>query len=108
MRTCRSRPATAGPDRLPGPGRTPGIRDLSLVVRAFAPDSTEIGYRGPDDPHVPISQGWLRASHRALGPAQSRPFLPVHPHDRTEPLTPGAVYGVDIEILPTSLTLPAG
>lgn len=81
--------------------------DLFLVVRAFAPDGTEIVYRGANDPHVPISQGWLRASHRALDPEQSRPFLPVHPHDRTEPLTAGAVYEVDVEILPTSLTLPA-
>ncbi len=82
--------------------------DLFLVLRAFAPDGTEITYVGANDPHVPISQGWLRASHRALDPEQSRPFLPVHPHDRVELLEPGTVYEVDIEILPTSLNLPAG
>jgi hypothetical protein len=82
--------------------------DLFLVLRAFAPDGSEITYLGANDPHVPISQGWLRASHRALDPEQSRPFLPVHPHDRTEPLAPGTVYEVDVEILPTSLNLPAG
>lgn len=82
--------------------------DLFLVLRAFAPDGTEITYVGANDPHVPISQGWLRASHRALDPGQSRPFLPVHPHDRVEPLEPGTVYEVEVEILPTSLKLPAG
>jgi predicted acyl esterase len=82
--------------------------DLFLVLRAFTPDGTEITYLGANDPHVPISQGWLRASHRALDPGQSRPFLPVHPHDRVEPLKPGTVYEVDVEILPTSLNLPAG
>lgn len=82
--------------------------DLFLVLRAFRPDGTEVTFLGANDPHVPISQGWLRASHRALDAEQSRPFLPVHPHDRVEPLEPGTVYEVDVEILPTSLNLPAG
>ena len=82
--------------------------DLFLVVRAFAPDTTEIVYQGANDPHVPITQGWLRASHRALDAVQSRPFLPVHRHDRAEPLTPATVHELDIEILPTSLNLLAG
>ncbi|CAM5607572.1 CocE/NonD family hydrolase [Streptomyces griseorubiginosus] len=82
--------------------------DLFLVLRAFTPDGTEITYPGANDPHVPISHGWLRASHRALDRERSRPFLPVHPHDRVEPLEPGMVYEVDVEILPTSLNLPAG
>lgn len=82
--------------------------DLFLVLRAFRPDGTEVTFLGANDPHVPISQGWLRASHRALDAGQSRPFLPVHPHDRVEPLEPGTVYAVDVEILPTSLNLPVG
>ncbi|MEU4519946.1 CocE/NonD family hydrolase [Amycolatopsis sp. NPDC024027] len=82
--------------------------DLFLVVRAFSPDGTEVVFQGANDPHVPVAQGWLRASHRALDEDQSRPYLPVHRHDRVEPLTPGAVYEVDVEILPTSLVLPAG
>jgi hypothetical protein len=82
--------------------------DLFLVLRAFAPDGAEITYQGANDPHVPISQGWLRASHRALDPQRSRPFLPLHPHERVEPLKPGTIYEVDVEILPTSLILPAG
>ncbi len=82
--------------------------DLFLVLRAFAPDGTEVVFQGTIDPHTPIGQGWLRASHRALEPDQTRPFLPVHRHDHAEPLTPGTTYEVDIEILPTSLVLPAG
>ncbi|MFJ4655161.1 CocE/NonD family hydrolase [Nocardia sp. NPDC088792] len=82
--------------------------DLFLVVRAFTPDGKEIVYRGANDPNVPIAQGWLRASHRALDPERSRPYLPVHPHDHAEPLSPGTVYELDIEILPTNLQLPAG
>ncbi|MER6074241.1 CocE/NonD family hydrolase [Streptomyces sp. NPDC001817] len=82
--------------------------DLFLVLRAFRPDGTEIVFEGANDHHVPISQGWLRASHRALDTAQSRPHLPVHRHDHAEPLTPGIVYELDVEIWPTSLHLAAG
>jgi hypothetical protein len=32
----------------------------------------------------------------------------MHRHARAEPLTPATVYELDIEILPTSLNLPAG
>jgi predicted acyl esterase len=38
--------------------------DLFLIVRVFAPDMTEVTFRGAVDPHVPIAHGWLRASHR--------------------------------------------
>lgn len=82
--------------------------DLFLVLRAFTPDGVEVVFQGANDPRVPVAQGWLRASHRALDEHQSRPFLPVHRHERVEPLTPQTVYEVDVEILPTSLILPAG
>jgi uncharacterized protein len=42
--------------------------DLFLVMRAFSPDGAETVFQGANDPHVPVSQGWLRASHRALNP----------------------------------------
>jgi hypothetical protein len=57
-------------------------------------------FQGANDPHVPVSQGWLRASHRGLNPGQSRPFLPVHPHDRADPLTPATVLLFESPISP--------
>ena len=56
----------------------------------------------------PIALGWLRASHRALDPARSRPERPVHPHDREERLTPGQCVPVEIEIWPFSVRFAAG
>ncbi|OBB81480.1 hypothetical protein A5760_16490 [Mycobacterium colombiense] len=82
--------------------------DIFVVVRAFSPDGTEVVFEGANDPHTPVSQGWLRASHRTLDTDESRPFLPVHRHEQPEPLTPGAVYELDVEIWPTSLALPRG
>ncbi|MFJ1910431.1 CocE/NonD family hydrolase [Streptomyces sp. NPDC088147] len=82
--------------------------DLFLVVRVYSPSGEEVVFQGALDPHTPVGQGWLRASHRRLDPELSTPYRPFHPHDRAEPLEPGAVYELDIEILPTSLVIPAG
>jgi len=82
--------------------------DVFAVLRAFGPDGGEVVFQGALDPHTPIGQGWLRASHRALDPELSTPERPYHPHDRVEPLSPGDVYELDVEIWPTSVVLPAG
>jgi uncharacterized protein len=82
--------------------------DLFLVVRVFTPDLKEVTFQGALDPHTPIAQGWLRASHRKLDPALSLPYRPYHTHDEPQPLTPGEVYELDIEIWPTCLVVPAG
>ena len=82
--------------------------DLFLVYRVFDPDGEEVTYMGAIDPHTPIAQGWLRASHRKLDPALSTEWRPYHTHDERQPLTPGEVYDLDIEIWPTSIVVPAG
>jgi predicted acyl esterase len=82
--------------------------DLFLVVRVFDPSGKELTFFGSTDPNTPIANGWLRASHRRLDSGRSTPWQPWHPHDRVEPLTPGQVYECDVEILPTSIVLPAG
>jgi predicted acyl esterase len=82
--------------------------DLFLVLRVFAPDMKEITFQGALDPHTPIAQGWLRASHRKLDPALTRRYRPYHTHDEKQPLTPGTVYELDVEIWPTSIVVPAG
>jgi uncharacterized protein len=82
--------------------------DVFAVVRAFDPAGREIDFQGALDPHTPIGQGWLRASHRRLDPVLSTEWRPYHRHDQIEPLVPGHVYEIDVEIWPTSLVLPAG
>ena len=57
----------------------------------------------PIDPH-----GWLRASHRKLDDKLTLPFRPYHTHDEVQPLTPGEVYELDIEIWPTSMVFKKG
>lgn len=82
--------------------------DIFLVVRAFSSDFREIVFQGALDPHTPIAQGWLRASHRKLDEKRTKPYRPFHTHDEKTPLSPGQVYELDIEIWPSSIALPAG
>jgi len=82
--------------------------DLFLVFRVFAPDLREVVFMGAIDPHTPIAQGWLRASHRELDPALSTEYRPYHAHRRKQPLAPGEIVQLDVEIWPTSIVVPAG
>ena len=68
----------------------------------------EVVFQGAIDPHTPVAQGWLRASHRKLDPSLSQPWRPYHTHDERQMLTPGEMVQLDIEIWPTSIVVPAG
>ena len=82
--------------------------DLFVVFRVFTPDFKEVTFRGALDPHTPVAQGWLRASHRKLDKKRSKPYQPYHPHDEKLPVKPGEVYELDIEIHPSCIVVPAG
>jgi hypothetical protein len=82
--------------------------DLFLVVRVFGPDLKEVVFHGALDPHTPVAQGWLRASHRKLDKELSLPYRPYHTHDEIQPLDPGEVYELDVEIWPTCIVVPPG
>ena len=82
--------------------------DLFVVLQVYDPGGKEVVFHGALDPHTPIGQGWLRASHRKLDKKLSLPYRPYHTHDEKQPLTPGEIYELDIEIWPTSIVMPAG
>ncbi len=82
--------------------------DLFLILRVFSADMKEIVFQGAIDPHTPIAQGWLRASHRKLDEKLTLPYRPYHTHDEKQPLTPGQPVELDIELWPTSIAVPAG
>jgi predicted acyl esterase len=82
--------------------------DLFLVFRVFTPDMKEVVFMGAIDPHTPIAQGWLRASHRKLDRKLSTEYRPYHTHDEKQPLKPGEIVELDVEIWPTCIVVPAG
>jgi len=82
--------------------------DFFVVLRVFTADLREVVFQGAIDPHTPIGQGWLRASHRKLDLSLSMPWRPFHTHDEIQLLRPGEVVELDIEIWPTCIVVPAG
>ena len=82
--------------------------DVFLVFRVFTADMREVVFQGAIDPHTPVAQGWLRASHRKLDPKISTQHRPYHTHDELQPLTPGEPVPLDVELWPTSIVVPAG
>jgi predicted acyl esterase len=82
--------------------------DIFAVITVYDPQGKEVVFKGALDPHTPIAQGWLRASHRKLDPKLTLPYRPYHAHDEDQPLTPGEVYELDVEIWPTCIVVPKG
>src|ERR1700682_1763042 len=75
-----------------------GDADIFAVLRVFTPDLDEVVFQGAIDPHTPVAQGWLRASHRKLDKKLSTPYRPYHSHDEKLPLKPGQAAELDVEI----------
>jgi predicted acyl esterase len=82
--------------------------DLFLTLQAFDPEGKEVTFVGASDPAVPVAQGWLRASHRALDLERTLPYRPWHSHQSIDKLGPGTPTLVDVEIWPTSMVFPKG
>jgi len=62
----------------------------------------------PGKPPLKVSQGWLRASHRAEDPDLTSDLRPFHAHRQRESLTPGAVVTMRVELLPMSVQVNPG
>jgi predicted acyl esterase len=82
--------------------------DIFATVCAFDPDGKEMTFIGAPERFCPVTQGWLRVSQRKTDPARSNDYFPYHPHDEKQPLTPGQVYEVEVEVWPMGLALPKG
>jgi hypothetical protein len=82
--------------------------DLFATIQAFDPQGNEVTFFAADEPKMPVSQGWLRVTHRKLDPNRSTDWMPWHSHDEYQPLKAGEVYAVDVEIWPASVFLPKG
>ncbi|HSL78410.1 MAG TPA: CocE/NonD family hydrolase [Pseudolabrys sp.] len=82
--------------------------DFFIILRVYSGDLKEIVFQGAIDPHTPVAQGWLRASHRKLDKKLSKPYRPYHTHDEKRPLKKRQPVELDIEVWPTSIVVPAG
>ena len=82
--------------------------DIFVTLRNIGPDGKDVWEVGQHGQPVPLTKGWLRASHRKLDPARSLPYRPYHPHDERLWLTPNEPVECQIEIWPTCIVLAKG
>jgi putative CocE/NonD family hydrolase len=88
-----------------------GPSALRLVASSTANNTdwhAKLADVAPDGSETIITEGSLRASHRAVDGARSRPARPFHPHTNPQPIVPGRYYAYDVEIWPTAYRLAAG
>jgi len=87
----------------------PGV--LYLYASIDSDDTNFIVKVNDIDPHgnrVPITTGWLKASHREVDESKSTFWRPHHPHTRVVPVTPGEIFKYAIRIYSMSNVFKAG
>jgi uncharacterized protein len=82
--------------------------DVFLTVRNIDPAGKDVFEDGQQGQPIPVTKGWLRASHRELDPELTLPYRPYHKHIQRKELQPGEVVRLDIEIWPTSMVFKKG
>ncbi|KAK2796528.1 hypothetical protein FQN51_009308 [Onygenales sp. PD_10] len=93
-------------------GPTPSDIDLFLTLRHISPEGKEVYYTGTAGDPVPLTKGWLRVSLRKVNAQhpKQRQYLPWRDYISTDvqPVIPGEVYAVDVEVWPTNVVVEKG
>lgn len=86
--------------------------DLFVTLRHLDAGGKEIFYTGTAGDPVPLCKGWLRTSLRRVHDEHPshKPWLPHREYLSTDvqPVEPGEVYEVDVEIWPTNVVVEKG
>jgi uncharacterized protein len=82
--------------------------DLFIAVREYRPDGTEVTAVGANNPSIPVSMGWLRASLRKPDAGRSTVWRTWHTYDQIQPLNPGQKVRLDVNIWPTAWMIQKG
>jgi predicted acyl esterase len=86
--------------------------DLFLTLRHISPAGKEVYYTGTAGDPIPLCKGWLRVSLRQINTShhKHRPYLPYRDYFErdVQPVQPGEVYPVDVEVWPTNVVLEPG
>ena len=83
--------------------------DIFATLRLIDPEGRDLTFVGNTNPRVPLVNGLLRVSRRAVDPAKSTEFEAYQPNLTLEPMTPGQLYEVDVNFqYPLSIVVPKG
>ena len=84
--------------------------DADFIVKLAdqLPQSAADRKKGLQPASVNVSKGWLRASHREKDEERSTKWRPFYTHRDPQPITPGEIYKLDIEVMPCAYVFKAG
>jgi predicted acyl esterase len=82
--------------------------DILVTIRNIGPDGKDVWEVGQHGQPIPVTKGYLRASHRKLDKARSLPYRPYHAHDERGWLKPNEPVECQIEIWPTCMVFRRG
>jgi predicted acyl esterase len=74
--------------------------DMDVIVRVMAVSAEGRAQK--------VTQGWLRGSHRAEDPQRTTEMKPFHGHRSAEPMVPGKVYELRVELVPMAFMVRKG
>jgi predicted acyl esterase len=90
----------------------PSDIDIFLTLRHISPSGKEVFYTGTAGDPIPLCKGWLRVSMRKVNERhpRHRSHLPYRDYfsSDVQPVLPGEVYPVDIEMWPTNVVMENG
>jgi predicted acyl esterase len=84
--------------------------DSEFIVKLSdqMPQTEASRQEGRQPGYTVVSKGWMRASHREKDATLSTDFRPVYTHTDPQPIVPGEVYKLEIEILPCAYLFKKG
>lgn len=82
--------------------------DIFVKLSDQAPQTDEDRRKGLQPQFTVVGKGWLRASHREKDEALSTPTRPFYKHQKPQPLTPGEIVKLEVEVLPFSNVFKKG
>lgn len=82
--------------------------DLFVKLTDQYPQSEEDRARGLQPQSMIAAKGWLRASHREKDETRSTELRPFYTHTNPQPIEPGKVYKLDVEVWPCAHCFKAG
>jgi predicted acyl esterase len=90
----------------------PSDIDVFLTLRHVSPSGKEVYYTGTAGDPIPLCKGWLRVSMRKVNDShpRHRSYLPYRDYfsSDVQPVLPGEVYPVDVEMWPTNVVMEKG
>jgi predicted acyl esterase len=90
----------------------PSDIDIFLTLRHISPSGKEVFYTGTAGDPIPLCKGWLRVSMRKINERhpRHRSYLPYRDYfsSDVQPVLPGEVYPVDVEMWPTNAVMEKG